>query len=84
MAPVSLSLVCFRLNDGRPEPKLQELNAELLRRVNATGKVYVTHTALKGKYVLRMMIGQRTTAERHVQSAWEIITEKAQELLAEE
>ncbi len=84
MAPVSLSLVCFRLNDGRPEPKLQELNAELLRRVNATGKVYVTHTALKGKYVLRMMVGQRTTAERHVQSAWEIIREKTQELLAGE
>ncbi len=82
MAPVNLSLVCFRLNDGRPEPQLEELNAELLQRVNATGKVFLTHTVLKGKTVLRMMIGQRTTAEKHVRTAWEIVTQKTQELLA--
>ncbi len=83
MAPVSLSLVCFRLNDGRPEPQLDALNAELLQRVNATGRVFLTHTALKGTFVLRMMIGQRTTAEEHVRLAWDIISEKTRELLAE-
>ena len=82
MAPVPLSLVCFRLNDGRPEPQLNELNAALLQKVNATGKVFLTHTALRGKTVLRMMIGQRTSTENHVQLAWEIVTEKARELLA--
>ena len=82
MAPVHLSLVCFRLNDGRPESQLNDLNTALLQKINATGKVYLTHTALKGKTVLRMMIGQRTTAEKHVQLAWEIITQKARELLA--
>ena len=82
MAPVSLSLVCFRLNDGRPEPQLEKLNAELLQRVNATGKVYLTHTALKGKTVLRMMIGQRTTTEKHVRMAWDIITAETQAMLA--
>lgn len=82
MAPVSLSLVCFRINDGRPEEALNALNADLLARINQTGKVFLTHTALKGKYVLRMMIGQRTTQEKHVRLAWEIITEQAQGLLA--
>ena len=82
MAPVPLSLVCFRLNDGRPETQLNELNTALLQRINATGKVFLTHTALKGQTVLRMMIGQRTTTEKHVQLAWEIIMEKARELLA--
>jgi aromatic-L-amino-acid decarboxylase len=82
MAPVSLSLVCFRINDGRSEEALNALNADLLARINQTGKVFLTHTALKGKYVLRMMIGQRTTQEEHVRLAWEIITEKAGELLA--
>ena len=81
MAPVSLSLVCFRLNDGRAESQLNELNAELLQRVNATGNVFLTHTALRGKYVLRMMIGQRTTTEKHVQLGWEIITDTARQLL---
>ena len=83
MAPVSLSLVCFRLNDGRAESQLNELNAELLQKVNATGNVFLTHTALRGKYVLRMMIGQRTTTEKHVRQAWEIITDTARQCLLE-
>jgi aromatic-L-amino-acid decarboxylase len=82
MAPVDLSLVCFRLNDGRPETQLNELNARLLASVNATGKVFLTHTALKGKTALRMMIGQRTTTDKHVRLAWKIVTQKAHELLA--
>ena len=82
MAPVNLSLVCFRLNGGRPERQLNTINAELLGEINATGKVFLTHTALKGKTVLRMMIGQRTTSEKHVRLAWEIISEKARQLLS--
>jgi len=81
MAPVSSSLVCFRLNDGRSEDALNTLNSQFLESINQTGTVFLTHTALKGKYVLRMLVGQRTTEERHVREAWNLITEKAEELL---
>jgi aromatic-L-amino-acid decarboxylase len=81
MAPVSSSLVCFRLNDGRSEDALNTLNSQFLESINQTGSVFLTHTALKGKYVLRMLVGQRTTEERHVREAWNLITEKAAELL---
>jgi len=81
MAPVNLSLVCFRLNDGRKEKELNELNAKLLERINATGKVFLTHTTLRGKYVLRLVVGQRTTEEKHVRQAWEIITQEARKLI---
>ncbi len=81
MAPVPLSLVCFRLNDGRDEESLSALNIELLDRVNATGKVFLSHTTLRGRYVLRMAIGQRTTQERHVRLAWDLLTKIAAELL---
>ena len=81
MAPVSLSVVCFRLNDGRPEDSLNRLNSQFLDILNHTGKVFLTHTTLKGKYVLRMAIGQRTTEERHVREAWDLMNEKAAELL---
>jgi aromatic-L-amino-acid decarboxylase len=77
MAPVSLSLVCFRLNDGRTEKALNDLNGQFLENINQTGKVFLTHTVLRGKYVLRMVIAQRTTDERHVREAWNLITEKA-------
>ena len=81
MAPVSLSVVCFRLNDGRREDTLNRLNSQFLDSLNHTGKVFLTHTTLKGKYVLRMAIGQRTTEERHVREAWDLMNEKAAELL---
>lgn len=77
MAPVPLSLVCFRLNDGRDEDGLNELNKRLLESVNGTGKVFLTHTTLREKFVLRMAIASRTTQEQHVREAWDLITEKA-------
>ncbi|MDH7512094.1 MAG: pyridoxal-dependent decarboxylase [Clostridiales bacterium] len=81
MAPVPLSLVCFRLNDGRGEAGLDEMNKQLLEKINASGAVYLTHTSLRGRYVLRLAIGQRTTQERHVHAAWELIKREAEELL---
>lgn len=81
MAPVKISLVCFRLNDGQSEEALDRLNERLLESINQTGKVFLTHTRLKGKYVLRMVIGQRTTQEHHVRNAWNLITKKAEKLL---
>ncbi len=78
MAPVQFSLVCFRLNkDGLTEEELARLNAALLEKVNQTGRVFLTHTTLKGRYAIRMSIGQRTTQERHVRAAWDLITENA-------
>lgn len=81
-APVYFSLVCFRLKAGRPEEELNDLNRRLLEEVNSTGRLFMTHTTLNGQYTLRLVVGQRTTEERHVRQALEIIKEKADELLA--
>ncbi|MBN1272703.1 MAG: aspartate aminotransferase family protein [Candidatus Aminicenantes bacterium] len=77
MAPVPLSLVCFRFNDGRKEEDLDQANKRLLISVNKTGEVFLTHTTLKGKYVLRLAVGSRTTREEHVRKAWELIVSRA-------
>ena len=68
-APAPLNLVCFRLRQGG-----DEANRVLLERLNASGKLYLTHTVLDGKYTLRMSIGGTLTEERHVLAAWEEIT----------
>ena len=81
MAPVHFGLVCFRLNDGRDEEALTRLNKTLMDRLNATGKLYLTHTALRGKFTLRMVIGQRATEERHVRAAWDMIKSMSNGLL---
>lgn len=81
LAPVYFSLVCFRFNDGRPEEELNRFNQQLLEVVNATGRLFMTHTTLNGKYTLRLVVGQRTTEERHVRRALEIIKQKTAGLL---
>jgi aromatic-L-amino-acid decarboxylase len=75
LAPAPLGLVCFR---HRPsgmddEAALDAHNRALLQRLNAEGRVYLTGTVLRGRYALRLAIGQRNTRERHVRDAWDAI-----------
>jgi aromatic-L-amino-acid/L-tryptophan decarboxylase len=74
MAPVNLSLVCFRYNPGGvDEESLEVQNRRFLEQVNASGKVFLTHTNLKGKFAMRMSVGQRTTARVHLETAWNLL-----------
>jgi aromatic-L-amino-acid decarboxylase len=74
MAPAQLQLVCFRYHPaGVRDEKLDDLNRELLERLNASGKLFLTHTSVRGAFTLRMSIGQTHTEERHVREAWEKI-----------
>jgi aromatic-L-amino-acid decarboxylase len=82
LAPVPLNALCFRyhpagLND---EEELNRLNADLLERVNRTGKVFLTHTKLRGAYTIRMVIGQTEVQESHVAAAWDLLQNTARML----
>jgi aromatic-L-amino-acid decarboxylase len=80
MAPVPLGLVCFRYRPtgaDADDPRLDDLNAALLTRVNATRRVHLTHTRLGGRYVIRVAIGQRQTELAHVEEVWRLIQEGA-------
>ncbi|MGQ9471758.1 MAG: pyridoxal phosphate-dependent decarboxylase family protein [Candidatus Aminicenantales bacterium] len=81
LAPSPLSLVCFRMNDGRPEDQLNLLNRQLHQKINASRRIFLTHTELRGRYTLRLVVGQRTTGESHVRLAWEIIKAEAEQLV---
>jgi aromatic-L-amino-acid decarboxylase len=78
MAPVNLNTVCFRYKpSGRSDEELNRLNEELNHRLNDSGKIYLTHTKLKGNYVLRMVTAQTNVTLEHVVKAWELIKESA-------
>jgi aromatic-L-amino-acid decarboxylase len=78
LAPSPINLVCFRYRPpGVPEEDLDVLNERLMDSLNATGKVYLTHTKLDGRYSLRLVVGQTFVELRHVQAAWELIQDTA-------
>ena len=67
MAPHPLSLVCFRYHPAGvdDEAQLERINAALLEAVNASGEMFISHTKLHERYVLRLAIGNlRTTRKR--------------------
>ena len=82
LAPVPLNLICFRYHPKGINDlvKLNKLNETLLEAVNATGKIYITHTKLNGAYTLRMVIAQTQVAQRDVDAAWELILSTARTL----
>ncbi|MHC4990996.1 MAG: pyridoxal-dependent decarboxylase [Planctomycetota bacterium] len=69
-----LNLVCFRHVDGDGATRT------LLEQLNASGDLYVTHTRLDGRYVIRFSIGATHTELRHVEQAWSRISEAAADL----
>jgi aromatic-L-amino-acid decarboxylase len=83
LAPVPLSLVCFRHRPhGRDpaDPGLDALNEKLLAAVNASGRVHLTHTKLKGRFAIRLSIGQLRTERADVEEAWRLCVENAAKL----
>ena len=78
LAPVPFSVVCFRAKPaGRAwtEAGLAALNERIMTRVNAGGEVFLSHTVLRGRFTLRIAIGNLDTTQRHVARAWELIRE---------
>jgi aromatic-L-amino-acid decarboxylase len=76
-APVPLNLVTFRHRGG------DAVNRLLLERLNAGGRIYLSHAVLGGRYALRLSIGQTHVERRHVAAAWEQIRETASVVAAE-
>jgi aromatic-L-amino-acid decarboxylase len=66
-APVPFSLVCFRYRGSDDE------NRELLDRINATGRVFLSGTVLDGKFLLRFAIGNVATTETDIRETWDLI-----------
>jgi len=84
MAPVPFSLVCFRYAPLGVDPKVvNRLNQGILDRVNASGRVFLSHTKLNGRVTLRLAIGNLRTARRHVEEAWQLLRDAAAVLSAD-
>lgn len=77
VAPAPFNLVCFRHRAG------DAFNEALVARLNESGRLYLTHTRLDGRYVMRLCVGQAATEARHVEAAWRRIRETAAALVQE-
>ena len=77
MTPVSLGIVCFRVNPaGRPctEDTLAKINRQVLAHVFWDELAFLSSTSVKGVFALRMCILNHTTAWDDVHRTLEMIT----------
>ena len=83
VAPVPFGVVCFRFRprglDASGEA-IDALNERLLDAANGSGEIFLSHTRLDGRHVLRLAIGNIRTTEAHVARAWEILKREAERL----
>ena len=57
--------------------RTDERHARILDRVNASGEVFLSHTKLDGRYVLRLAIGNlQHNRTAHVARAWELLNSR--------
>ena len=70
-APRHFSLVCFRRIGSDAE------NAAIMERVNDSGQIFLSHTKLDDRFVLRLAIGNARTSEADVALAWDVLREAA-------
>jgi aromatic-L-amino-acid decarboxylase len=53
------------------------LNSDIVERINASGRAYLTQTKLRGRTVMRIGLGNVLTTEEHLRKGWELIRETA-------
>jgi aromatic-L-amino-acid decarboxylase len=70
-APTPFSLLCFRYLGSDDE------NRALLDAVNSSGKAFLSHTVLNGRFVLRLAIGNIGTQWEDLEETWNVIRQAA-------
>jgi aromatic-L-amino-acid decarboxylase len=66
-APRTLNLVCCRHTGG------DEKNQAIMDGLNASGEIFLTHTRIDDRLVLRLCLGGIHMRRRHVERAWELL-----------
>lgn len=64
---------------GRPSGR-GEAEREIIARVNAEGRSFLSHTELDGRYTVRLSVGSVHTEERHLDDALEALHRAAADL----
>jgi aromatic-L-amino-acid decarboxylase len=92
-AQPSMGVICFRfVGAATPSPRtaargradsidrIDKINSDIVERINASGRAYLTQTKLRSRTVMRIGLGNVLTTEQHLRKAWEIIQETANKL----
>lgn len=81
LAPTHFSVVAFRhvpADLAGHQERLDQHNQALLETINASGRYFLSHTRVRGKFTLRLAVGNQGTTEPHLQEVWALLQRAAQ------
>ncbi len=80
VVPTKFNLVCFRYipNADLSLDELNIKNEELLNKLNDSGEMFLSHTKVRGMFIIRMVIAQTYVKMDHVKKAWSTIIKTAE------
>jgi len=59
---------------------LDRLNQAVLDAVNASGEAFLSHTKIKGRYAIRLAIGNICSDQADIDRAWKLLRYEASRL----
>ena len=74
LAPHPLALVTFAFASGDDGPD-DDKGRAAMQRINDSGRAYLTHTTVNGRFALRVAIGSPHTEQRHVDALFDALLE---------
>ena len=78
LAPVGLNICCFRVvRPGLDEAALDDLNAEIVLRLQESGIAVPSTTRIKGRLAIRVNITNHRTSERDIDILFEAVLQEA-------
>jgi aromatic-L-amino-acid/L-tryptophan decarboxylase len=78
VAPSPLQTVCVRHEPpGLSTDALDTHTLAWVRRINESGKAYLTPAMLDGRWMVRVSIGAESTEREHVEQLWALMREQA-------
>jgi aromatic-L-amino-acid decarboxylase len=77
LAPVPFSVVCFRNRTASGEDAMERLNEAIMGRVNRSGRIFLSHTKLRGRYAIRLALGNPRSTMDHLRDCWGLLQEAA-------
>lgn len=82
LAPVSLSITCFRYKPtGLSEQEVEDLNQRLIRYIEKDGRIFLTGTKINGKTALRTCFINPRTKTKDVEWIPEVIRDVGSKIL---
>ncbi len=86
LAPMPFSTVCFRYrphrlasrqDDPAVAEELDRVNVALMDAINRTGKVFLSHTRLNGRFAIRLALANLHTESEDLDVVWEVVRTQA-------